>query len=378
MIYFDHNATAPLHPAARQAWLEASEKFVGNPSSPHRVGARADAALEDARDRLAALVGCRPAEIVWTSGATESNNQILHHFARILPPDATVCLAPIEHPSVVEAASHHFAGRLRSIPVGRDGVADLNWLEAELDANPPGLVLLMAANNVTGVVQPWREASRLCRQRGVPFLCDVAQWLGRESPEGLAECDLLAGCAHKIGGPRGIGFIKAPPKSHITPLIRGGPQEGGRRAGTENVAGALALVAAFEARFPLLPNRSDRLRLRDGFIERLVHALPGVRIIGGSQPRLWNTVAALLPEVDCRQRWVVKLDKLGVAVSTGSACSSGKEAPSAVLVAMGYSPAEAGRVLRFSGGWETTAEDWEALLAALLQAARDLGLPTAS
>lgn len=378
MTYFDHNATAPLHPAAKRAWLEAADKFVGNPSSPHRVGARADAALEDARERLAAILGCQPAQLVWTSGATEANNQVFCHFSRVLPPEATVCVSAIEHPSVLESAGCYFGSRARLIPVSREGVADLDWLREALATRRPGLVALMAANNVTGVIQPWREAARLCRDHGVPYFCDVAQWLGRESADGLSECEIVSGCAHKVGGPRGIGFLKCPSKGPWGGLIHGGPQEGGRRAGTENVAGALALVAAMEARVESLPDREDRLRLRDAFTGRLKAMLPGVAIVGGSAPRLWNTVAALLPEIDCRQRWVVKLDKLGVAVSTGSACSSGKEAASPTLLAMGYSPPEAGRVLRFSGGWETTPEEWETLLTAIQQAALELGAPLAS
>ena len=132
MTYFDHNATAPLHPAARQAWLEAAEKYIGNPSSPHRVGNRADGALDDARSRLAGMLGCHPRDIVWTSGATEANNQVLHHFAGTLPSDATVCISAIEHPSIIESATHYFGPRVRLIPVSRAGAVDLHWLAEEL------------------------------------------------------------------------------------------------------------------------------------------------------------------------------------------------------------------------------------------------------
>lgn len=373
MTYFDHNATAPLHPAARQAWLEAAEKFIANPSSPHRLGSRADAALEEARSRLAAMIGCQPHEIVWTSGATEANNQVLHHFASVLPSETTVCISAIEHPSVSEAAAHYFGPRVRLIPVGRDGVVDLPWLAAELEQRRPGLVAVMAANNVTGVLQPWEQIAQMCRRREVPYFCDAVQWLGRESAAGLGACDYVSGCAHKVGGPRGAGFLKCPAKREFKPLLFGGPQEEGRRAGTENVAGVLALVATLEVRQGLLGEQESRRELRDRFIERLLVELPGVEIVGASQHRLWNTVAAMFPAVDCRQRWVVKLDKLGVAVSTGSACSSGKEEPSPVLLAMGRTPGEAGRVLRMSCGWETEAKDWETLLNAIKQAAGELG-----
>lgn len=372
MIYFDHNATAPLHPIARQAWLEASEKFIGNPSSPHRVGSRADNTLEEARQKLASMIGCLPQEIAWTSGATESNNQVFHHFASTLPSDATVCISAIEHPSVVESAVHYFGTRVRSIPVSQNGVIDFNWLVEELASRRPGLVAVMAANNVTGIIQPWEQIAQECQRLEVPFFCDAVQWIGKESASRLHNCELVSGCAHKIGGPRGIGFLKCSSKGPFKPLIYGGPQEDNRRAGTENVAGALALVAILEARNSLFKTAAAQRQMRDTFVSRLVSEIPETKIVGGLEPALWNTVAARLPEVDCRQRWVVKLDKLGVAVSTGSACSSGKEEPSPVLLAMGYTPAEAGRVLRFSSGWETVGKDWETLLDCIKRAAEEM------
>jgi len=372
MTYFDHNATAPLHPAARQAWLEAAENFIANPSSPHRLGSRADAALEDARSRLAAMIGCHAHDIVWTSGATEANNQLLHHFAVTLPPDASICISAIEHPSIIESATHYFGARVRLIPVSRDGTVDLHWLAEDLARHRPGLVAVMAANNVTGVIQPWEQVAQLCQRWEVPYFCDAVQWFGKEPSQGLGRCDFVSGCAHKVGGPRGIGFLKCPSQGRFKPLLFGGPQEESRRAGTENVAGALALVATLEARHGLMAEREIRRQMRDGFVQRLIAELPGVEIVGASQMRLWNTVAARLPEMDCRQRWVVKLDKFGVAVSTGSACSSGKEEPSPVLLAMGYAPEQAGQVLRFSSGWETGEKDWETLLVGIEQAAREL------
>jgi len=365
MLYFDHNATAPLHPVARAAWLDATERFIGNPSSPHRIGSRADTALDDARSRLAQLIGGHPHQIIWTSGATESNNLLLHHFAQTLPPDATICIATIEHPSVTETAAHLFGPRVQWLPATRQGVVDLNVLQSYLASSRPSLVVVMAANNVTGVIQPWQQIAQLCRDAGVPFACDAVQWLGRESLEGLGLCDFVSGCAHKVGGPRGIGFLKVPASGPIRPLIRGGPQEESRRAGTENVAGALALVALLEAREQQAAGREGRRRMRDDFVRQLLSRLPGIEILGANQPRLWNTVAAMMPEIDCRSRWVVKLDKLGAAVSTGSACSSGKEAPSPALLALGVTPAESSRVLRFSSGWETTESDWDHLLTLL-------------
>jgi len=372
MTYFDHNATAPVMPEARQAWLEATEKFVGNPSSPHRVGARADAALTEAREKLAGIVGCDPLDIVWTSGATESNNFVLHHFARALGPKTELWISAIEHPCVVEATQHYFARRRRLIPVTQDGVIDLDWLAAELTETRPGAVAVMAANNVTGVLQPWREALAICRQYQVPFFCDAVQWLGKLPAKGLGDCDFLSGCAHKFGGPRGIGFLKCPSQGRVHSLLFGGSQEEGRRPGTENVAGAVSLVAALEAREALiaLGENEPRVDWRADFEGYLLGNLPGALVVGAGQRRLWNTVAALMPDMATQHRWVVKLDKLGFAVSTGSACSTGKEEPSHVLSAMGFKQAEAGQVLRFSSGWETLKEDWEALGSALLKGKR--------
>src|SRR3989454_593447 len=248
MTYFDHNATSPVMPAARQAWLDATQQFIGNPSSPHRVGARADAALTEAREKLAAMLACDPLDIVWTSGATESNNAVLHHFARTLAAGVEVWISAIEHPCVIEAAQHYFPQRRRLIPVTQEGIIDLDWLTSELAEARPGLVAVMAANNVTGVLQPWREALAICRQYKVPFFCDAVQWLGKIPAKGLGECGFVSGCAHKFGGPRGIGFLKCPSQGQVHSLILGGTQEEGRRAGTENVAGALSFVAALEAR----------------------------------------------------------------------------------------------------------------------------------
>lgn len=368
MNYFDYNATTPVLPEAREAWLDATERFVGNPSSLHRMGARADRALTEAREQLAEMLGCHALDIVWTSSATESNNMVLAHFAQALPPDAEIWISAIEHPCVMESARRYFAGRHRLIPVGREGGVDLQWLAEELKSNRPGAVAVMAANNETGVLQSWREILELCRSRDVPFFCDAAQWVGKLPSEGLGVCDFVSGCSHKFGGPKGAGFLKVPAKGSVNALLVGGQQEEGRRAGTENVAGVLSMMAALELREKQLSGdgMAAKLALREAFEGKLLAALPGSEIVGVGANRLWNTVSALMPETDCRQRWVVKLDKAGFAVSTGSACASGKEETSHVLAAMGRDASEASRVLRFSGGWETTAEDWDGLLKALV------------
>jgi cysteine desulfurase len=368
MIYFDHNATAPVMREAREAWLEATEKITGNPSSPHQIGGRAGTALREARERLAHFLGCHPADIVWTSGATEANNMVMHHFAQTLDPAKReeVWISAIEHPCVHESAKHYFGKRARLIPVTHDGVIDLDWLTAELADMRPGLVGVMAANNETGVLQPWREALAICRQYKVPFFSDAVQWLGKMPAKGLGECDYLSGAAHKFGGPRGVGFLKVPHKSQVTPLLLGGKQEQGRRAGTENVPIILSMLAALEAREKQISRSEHILRnvWRENFERQLLKNLLGAVIVGANAPRLWNTVSALMPE-GVQLRWLTKLDKAGFAVSTGSACTTGKEEPSHVLAAMNFKFAEAHRVLRFSSGWETTEANWDALADAL-------------
>ena len=366
MIYFDNNATAPVMREAREAWLNVTEKTGGNPSSMHQAGTRAAIALADAREKLAAFLGCHPLDLIWTSGATEANNMVTHHFARTLDDKSEIWISAIEHPCVHESAKHYFGKRAKLIPVTHDGVIDLDWLTAELADMRPGLVGIMAANNETGVLQSWREALAICRQYKVPFFSDAVQWLGKMPAKGLGECDYLSGAAHKFGGPRGVGFLKVPHKSHVTPLLLGGKQEQGRRAGTENVPIILSMLAALETREKQLARCEHILRgvWRENFERQLLKNLPGAVIVGANAPRLWNTVSALMPE-GVQLRWLTKLDKAGFAVSTGSACTTGNEEPSHVLAAMNFKSAEAHRVLRFSSGWETTEANWDALANAL-------------
>lgn len=370
--YLDHNATSPVCGPARVAWLEAVERWPGNPSSPHRLGGRADRALQEAREELASGLACAAGDIIWTSGATESNNAVLHHCAQTSPGEAWI--SAVEHPSVVAPAQRWFAGRWRRIPVRRDGVIDLGGLATALrEARvPPAVVAVMAANNETGVLQPCAEAAVLCREAGVPFLCDAAQWLGKHPVDELPRGCWLTGCAHKFGGTPGVGFLRrAEATRGFRPLLCGGPQEEGHRAGTENLPGIRAAVAALrhrEADILRVPP-SERAQVRDAFEARLLGEVPGVEVVGSGVPRLWNTSALLLPVQDCRRRWVVRLDREGYAVSTGSACSSGKEKPSPVLEAMGVE-ASGDRLIRVSSGWETPSADWDALATTLGTLAR--------
>ncbi len=361
-------------PRAREVWLEANEKFFGNASSPHRIGARADRALSEAREKLGAFLGCNPEDIVWTSGATESNNAVFHHFVSSARAGAEIWTSSIEHPSVLAPARKNFAERHCFIPTTHEGVIDLEWIKRQLPHERPQLIALMAVNNETGVLQPWREVLELCRESDIRFVCDAVQWIGKLPAKGLGDCDFVSGSAHKFGGPKGVGFLKCSSRHPLRAMICGGPQEEGRRAGTENVPGVLSMIAALENREAALMNGEKKAKMegRERFEQKMLKLLPGSEIVGEGSQRLWNTVSALMPETDCQQRWVVKLDKLGFAVSTGSACSSGQEKPSHVLTAMGYDSAESSRVLRFSSGWETTESDWEALIEALVRAYQEI------
>jgi len=358
LIYFDHNATSPLSAAAREAWVEASERFVGNPSSPHRLGARAEKALGEAREQMAGFLGCGALDLVWTSGATESANLVMHHYAGTLALDAEIWVSAIEHPCVLESARRHFGWRLKLLPVTPGGVLDFDALRERLAKQRPGLIAVMAANNETGVLQPWRGVRELCGEHGIPFFCDAAQWVGKLPSASLGECDFVSGCGHKFGGPTGVGFLKCSSQGAVRAQMVGGPQEEGRRAGTENVTGVLSMMTALAEREAALAG--DTIIEREAWRNAFAASLGDARILGAGEGRLWNTASALLPG-DCRARWVVKLDKAGFAVSTGSACASGKEAPSHVLTAMGLVADETDRVVRFSSGWGTTADDWQAL-----------------
>src|ERR1041384_180065 len=208
VLYFDHNATSPLSPTAREAWLAATEKHIGNPSSPHRLGSRAEVGLSTARQSAAAFLGCSEFDLVWTSGATEANNAVFFHASRAGEGEAWI--SAIEHPSVIAAARHWFGDKVRTLKVTPDGVIDLDFLRDQLKKTRPIIVAVMAANNETGVLQPWRETLEICREFEVPFACDAAQWIGKMPSAGLGECDFVTACAHKFGGPLGIGLLKTP------------------------------------------------------------------------------------------------------------------------------------------------------------------------
>ena len=360
MIYLDHNATAPLCAAAREAWLAAHERGFGNPSSLHRPGQRAERALDLAREELAAHLGSQASDLVWTSGATEAANATLAHLSK--QTRSALAVSAIEHPCVMEAAERWFEGRLEIIPVDANGIVRIERVQTLLASKTIGALAAMAANNETGVLQPWQTLRQLCTENGVPFVCDATQWMGRLPGTELGVCDYVFASGHKFGAPVGIGFLKLPARAAgpiFQSLLLGGPQEDARRAGTQNVAAAAAFAAALNHSAANMDSITERLAIRARIESQLRERIEGLRIIAESEQRLWNTITILAPAaLDCRQRWVVRLDAAGVAASSGSACASGKENPSHVLTAMGLGDC-ADRVVRFSGGWETTETEWQ-------------------
>lgn len=349
--YFDHNATTPLHPAAREAWLRASEKHWHNPSSLYRDAGLASQQLESARERLGTLIGAEAERIVFTSGATESNNAL---FA-----DQSVAISAIEHPSVRMASRHAL-----ELPVNADGVVEPEAVMRLIETKRPTLVSVMAANNESGALQPWREIAAICREHSVPFHTDAAQWLGKLDAANLGECDFITGSAHKFGGPKGCGFLVLPAEDSRLNFLRGGPQESGRRAGTENYSAIEAMVTALEAITSRLGQiEIDQSKRRDDFIAAMRSQFENLRVISEAAPRLWNTVLMVMP-AHTNLKWLTALSRRGLSISTGSACSSGKEGSSVVVTALGASVEELRRVVRISGGWETTAQDWADLAAA--------------
>ena len=363
--YFDHNATTPLHPAAREAWLRASEKHWHNPSSLYRDAGLASQQLESARERLGTLIGAEAERIVFTSGATESNNAL---FAT-LPADAVVVISAIEHPSVREAAR----GRnMVELPVNADGAVEFDALKNVITSKRPALVSVMAANNESGALQPWQEMAALCREHGVLFHTDAAQWLGKLDATKLGDCDFITGSAHKFGGSKGCGFLVLPQEDSHLGFIRGGPQEHGRRAGTENYPAIEAMVTALETLTPRLTAiEHTQSELRDAFIEAMRARFDPLRVISESAPRLWNTVLMVMPEHD-NLKWLTRLSRRGFSISTGSACSSGKEGSSVVVTALGANAEELKRVVRISSGWDTTAADWQALASSFVEVFEEL------
>lgn len=373
MLYFDSNATAPLHPAARAAWLEVVDAAWHNPSGLYPWATVARERLEDARERLGDLLDAEPERIVFTGGATAAANRLARWLSGQASHDASVVTSGIEHPCVADSLAVAFGGRTEALPIDSSGVVIREGLEAALTAAPPELVAVMAASNESGVLQPWQQIRTICREHGVAFLCDASQWLGKLPAAGLGTCDWLIGSSHKFGGPRGTGFLVVPEASFFRG-DHGGPQERSRHAGTEDVASVAAMVAALEAREVEMANIALRAAARDAAEQQLLAQLPDVVVVSGQAARLFNTLAVVIPGGDGK-RIVAALGRAGIAASTGSACSAGAGSLPQVLAAigadrLGLRPDDLRGMVRLSGGWETSAEEWLAVANSLVAIVR--------
>ncbi|WP_024275539.1 aminotransferase class V-fold PLP-dependent enzyme [Hyphomicrobium sp. 802] len=357
--YLDYNATAPLLPEAKAAMIEALD-VAGNPSSVHAEGRRARSVIEAARESVARLVGAKSSEIVFTSGASEANTWALSQ------PWATILTSGIEHDSVL-APARALNAELVMLPIGTDGrlkVEDIAALLASRSFTGPAVIAVQMANNETGVVQPVAEIAELARAHGIKMHVDAVQAAGRMPIDFAAlDVDTLAISAHKFGGPKGVGALVNRDHVDLVPLIRGGGQERRRRAGTENVAAIAGFGAAAEVALRSLASIDAVGALRDKLEAELKRVSPKAVIVGEGALRLANTTAVALPG-KLAETLVIRLDLAGIAVSAGSACSSGKVGASHVLEAMGLGPDIAAGTIRVSLGPTTTEDDIAAFLAA--------------
>lgn len=363
-IYLDHTATTPLRPEVRDAMLPFWDECFGNPSSVHRWGRAARAALDTARAQMAEVLGASPGEIVFTRCGTEADNLAVLGRARMAPGAPVVCSA-IEHRAVLAAADAAVAegSMLHLLAVDRQGVVQLDVLEELLRRNP-AVVSVMWVNNEVGTVQPVREIAERCRAAGVTFHTDAVQALGKLAVRvDEVPADLLSISAHKLGGPKGVGALFVRRGTEVAPLLHGGAQERGLRAGTEDVAGAVGLATAAMLAETERAAESERLRsLRDTLEAGLREQVPDLLVNGAGADRSPTILNVSVPGAD-PEMLLPALDAEGLAVSSGSACSSGAVRASHVLVAMELPPELAGPSVRFSLGRTTNREHIERALA---------------
>ncbi len=359
-IYFDYNATTPLDPAVRDAMLPFLGEIWGNPSSVHHVGQRARAALDDARDRAAGFLGAKPSEIVFTSGGTESNNLAIFGAARLLKPKGKhLVTSAIEHPAVLHCCDYlekKEGFEVTRLPVNREGAVSPEDLKRAIRPDTV-LVSVMAANNEIGTLQPVAELGAVCREHGVVFHTDAVQWFGKEpfTHIGQFNADLVSVCAHKFHGPKGAGLLFVRSPLHPDPIAFGGGHENERRAGTENLAGIIGLVAALEKFVKSPVFARSQLEPLAARLLTAAEKIDGVEPVGARNGRLANTVSFVVRGTDSIAL-LAGLDMEGICASSGSACSSGSLEPSHVVVALGRQ-ALANSLVRFSLGRDSTESE---------------------
>jgi cysteine desulfurase len=375
-IYLDHAATTPVDPRVLDAMLPFFSRRFGNPSSIYALGQDARAALDWARGTLAQLLGCQPREIVLTSGATEANNLAVKGVAwrhRLDAPDAAhhLVVSAIEHHAVLYAAQSlvPFGFELSVVAPDRDGIVQPHAIAAALRPDTR-LVSVMLANNEIGTIQPVRELAALARERGITFHTDATQAAG-SLPLDVAELgvDLLSLSAHKFYGPKGVGLLYARRGTPIRWQQHGGAQEDTRRGGTENVPLVVGMAAALALAVDEMDERNTRcLRLRERLIDGLLERVPDSRLNGHRTRRLPNNVNLSFPDVD-GETLLLNLDLLGIAASSGSACTTGSSEPSHVLTAIGLTPDLARGSLRLTVGKDNTDAEVERAIEAVSETA---------
>ncbi len=371
MPYFDHNATTPLDPRVRDAMAPWLDTLHGNPSSVHRFGRQAHAAIEHAREQVGLLLGADAADIVFTSSGTEANNTVIATIAANAHHQGRLAVPGFEHPSIHAGAA--LAARsgmtIDTVNPGADGVVGASAMANALRPDTR-LVCLMLANNELGTLQPVAEVGTQARGRGVPVLCDAVQAAGKV-PIRVDELnvDYLVIGGHKFHGPLGAAAVWVRPGSKLAPLLCGCGQEGGRRASTENVPAVVGLGQAAALAHQELPARQHHLADLRMRLENGLASIPGTRLHCTQAPRVPHTTHVAF-EGRQGQTLVLDLDQAGFAVSTGAAGNAGKPQPSAVLLAMGLSEREALASLRISIGMTNTEAEVDALIAALRELVR--------
>jgi cysteine desulfurase len=367
-IYMDNNATTPVHPEVLDALLPYLSERFGNPSSTHWAGRMVKEALEEARERVASLVGCDSSEVIFTSCGTEADNMAIKGVAAALRPKGShIVTTAVEHPAVLNACLYleQQGFRITRLPVDSEGLIDPADLKNAIEADTI-LVSAMLANNETGVIFPVDEIGTICRERNIFFHCDAVQAVGKIPVNcKSSNIGLLSLSGHKLGAPKGIGALVVRKGIKLHPLLHGGAQERNRRAGTENVAGIVALGKACEIARTEMASEAVRLKaLRDRLEKGIMEIIPGSKRNGHRDRRLPNTTNLSFHHMD-GEMLLMNLDLAGIAVSSGSACSSGTVKASPVLSAMGIGPSLAKGSLRISLGRTNTDHEIAYLLQVL-------------
>ncbi|MFC4351242.1 cysteine desulfurase family protein [Fodinicurvata halophila] len=353
-LYLDYNATAPLRPEALRAYTDAAGQ-AGNASSVHSFGRASRKIVEEARRRIAVSIDADPAQVIFLSGGTEANATALGSVIDERKPERLL-VSDVEHTSVLQA----FPDFTQTLPVDSQGRVTADVVAEALDeTNAATRVSVMLANNETGVIQPIQEIAEAVHARGGLLHCDAVQGLGKR-PLSFSElgADILSLSAHKLGGPQGVGALVLRNGLHMEAYLRGGGQEGRRRAGTENVAGIAAFGAAVEAAVSRLEEFETLHKAHHSMEQEILKAAPTATVFGAETERLPNTSCIAMPGVSAELQ-LMSLDLEGIAVSAGSACSSGKVEPSHVLRAMGAGDSLSANAIRVSSGWASKPEDLE-------------------